>query len=289
MKKRNLCKLICAVMLSLLITGALVGCNFKKEETVTIYPCYFNRDVANMDGTTIRAALAQAGWQLKSTEQNGAYDNATTYIYQLIEGENKRVIVIYEFATAEEAEAAYVADGICTYFPSSIFPAEYSAYANDLRISNCCIMTLKNAHVDLMEILGLGTVQALEVPTENTQELRRKIKSVDIDAVKAEMEEDGYTFYAVDFLAQEEGEDFIPFYLIISPAQDRIYAYTQAKEPRFGMSYTYYIYQLVERIALDGEDGEDINVGMHFVGFADGGCVLCYSGTFGEIEQYFAK
>jgi hypothetical protein len=139
-----------------------------------------------------------------------------------------------------------------------------------------------------MEILGLGTPQALEVPTENTQELKRKIKSVDIEAIKTEMEADGYTFYQIDFLAQEDSEDFVPTYLIISPAQDRAYLYTQALKPRFGISYTYFIYQIFERTALDYE-GEDIFVGIHFVGFMDGGCVLCYGDTFAEIEKYFAE
>ena len=174
------------------------------------------------------------------------------------------------------------------YFPSGIFPADHSLYVNHLRISNCYIRTLKNSHVELMEILGLGTPQALEVPTENTQELKRKIKSVDIEAIKTEMEADGYTFYQIDFLAQEDSEDFVPTYLIISPAQDRAYLYTQALKPRFGISYTYFIYQSLERTALDYE-GEDIFVGMHFVGFMDGGCVLCYGDTFAEIEKYFAE
>ena len=288
MKKHNLTKIICAAMLCALLAGALVGCSLKKQETVTVYPCYFNDDVAGMDAATIGAALEQAGWSLHESEQLGTYDNATTYIYQRKEGETNSIIAIYEFATAQEATAAYMSDGICTYFPSAIFPANYAVHQSFLRISNCYVWTIKNSHVELMEILGLGTVQALEVPTENTQELRRKIKSVDIEAVKAKMEEEGYAFYQVDFMAQEEREDFRPFYIIISPEQDRIYAYTQAKEPKFGMSYTYYIYDIFERVAVD-IDGEDNNVGIHFVGFKDGGCVLCYGDTFAEIEKYFAE
>ncbi len=288
MKKHHLCKIICAVMLCALTLSALVGCSFQKEETVTVYPCYFNEDVAGMDAATMGAALKEAGWHLASTEQDASYDGATTHIYQITDGEKKKGIVIYEFATAEQAEQTYVADAIGTYFPSGLFPADHSLYRNYLRISNCFVMTMNNAHVDLMEILGLGTVSALEVPTENTQELRKNIKSVDIEAVKAEMEEEGYTFYQVDFLAQEDGEDFSPFYMIISPEQDRIYAYTQATEPKFGMSYTYYIYDLFERVAIDF-NGEDSQVGIHFVGFKDGGCIMCYGGTFAEIEKYFAE
>ncbi len=285
MKKIRIPALLCALFLCIALLSAFVGCD---KETVTIYPCYFDRDVEGLDGTHIRAALEQAGWSLEESEQDGAYDNSTTYIYQLAEGESKKVILIYEFATAEEAQAAYKEDGMNDYFPSGIFPADHSLYVNHLRISNCYIRTLKNSHVELMEILELDAPQALEIPTENTQELKRKIKSVDIEAIKTEMETDGYTFYQIDFLAQEDSEDFIPTYLIISPAQDRAYLYTQALKPRFGMSYTYFIYQILERTALDYE-GEDINVGMHFVGFMDGGCIACYKGTFGEIEQYFAK
>lgn len=285
MRKIRVLTLICAFVLCLAVLSAFTGCG---KETVTIYPCYFDRDAQGLDGAAIRTALEQAGWSLEESEQDGAYDNSTTYIYQLVEGESKKGIVIYEFASAEEAQAAYREDGVNDYFPSGIFPADHSICVNHLRISNCYIRTLKNSHVELMEILDLGTPQALEIPTENTQELKRKIKSVDIGAIKAEMETDGYTFYQMDFLAQEDSEDFVPTYLIISPAQDRAYLYTQALEPKFGMSYTYFTYQILERMALDYK-GEDINVGMHFVGFMDGGCVVCYKGTFGEIEQYFAK
>lgn len=286
MKKFRIPALLCALFLCIALLSAFVGCG---KETVTVYPCYFDRNVQGMDGADIRAALEQAGWSLEESKQNGAYDNSTTYIYQLAEGESKKVILIYEFATAEEAQAAYKEDGMSDYFPSGVFPADHSLYISYLRISNCYISTLKNSHVELMEILGLGTPQALEIPTENTQELKRKIKSVDIEAIKTEMEADGYTFYQIDFLAQEEGDEFVPTYLIISPAQDRAYVYTQALEPQFGMSYTYFVYQILERAAFDYDDGEDMYVGMHFVGFMDGGCIACYKGTFGEIEQYFAK
>jgi hypothetical protein len=33
----------------------------------------------------------------------------------------------------------------------------------------------------------------------------------------------------------------------------------------------------------------DYTLGIHFVGFKDGGCVLCYGDTFAEIEKYFAE
>ena len=57
-KKRNLIKIICAAMLCALLAGALVGCSLKKQETVTVYPCYFNDDVAGMDAATIGASRA---------------------------------------------------------------------------------------------------------------------------------------------------------------------------------------------------------------------------------------
>ena len=285
MKLQPMLKILCAVILGVLIAAALVGC---KQETATIYPCYFNADVADVDATAIRAAIEEAGWELQSSEPDDFYGNTATHIYWLITGDQKQGIAIYEFENAEQAEQAYVQDVIGTIFPATIFPDDYSLYSKYIRISNCLIMTVNNSHVDLLELLGLGTVEPLEVPTENTQELKRKIKSVDIEAIKTEMEADGYTFYQIDFLAQEDSEDFVPTYLIISPAQDRAYLYTQALKPRFGISYTYFIYQILERTALDYE-GEDIFVGMNFVGFMDGGCVLCYGDTFAEIEKYFAE
>lgn len=289
MKKFRIPALLCALFLCIALLSAFVGCD---KETVTIYPCYFDRDVQGLDGADIRAALEQAGWSLQESKQDSIYDNSTTYIYQLAEGESKKVILIYEFATAEEAEQAYVQDVIGTIFPATIFPDEYSMYSLYIRISNCLIMTVNNGHVDLLELLGLGTVEPLEVPTENTQKLHRKIKSVDIEAVKTAMEADGYTFYPMEFI---DSEEVGPTYVIVSPVQDRAYVYTPSThKPILGMSYTYYIYSIIERVALDyksegSKKGEDLYVGMHFVGFKDGSCVLCYGDTFAEIEKYFAE
>ena len=281
MKLQPMLKILCAVILGVLIAAALVGC---KQETATIYPCYFNADVADVDATAIRAAIEEAGWELQSSEPNDSYGNTATHIYWLITGDQKQVIAIYEFENAEQAEQAYVQDVIGTIFPATIFPDEYSMYSQYIRISNCLILTINNSHVDLLELLGLGTVEPLEVPTENTQKVHRKIKSVDIEAARTAMESDGYTFYPIEFIGSEE---FGPTYLIVSPEQDRAYVYTPSThKPILGMSYTYYIYSILERVALDYK-GEDLYVGMHFVGFKDGNCILCYEDSFAEIEHYF--
>ena len=287
MKLQPMLKILCAVILGVLIAAALVGC---KQETATIYPCYFNADVADVDATAIRAAIEEAGWELQSSEPNDSYGNTATHIYWLITGDQKQVIAIYEFENAEQAEQAYVQDVIGTIFPATIFPDEYSMYSLYIRISNCLILTINNSHVDLLELLGLGTVEPLEVPTENTQKVHRKIKSVDIEAARTAMESDGYTFYPMEFIGSEE---FGPTYLIVSPEQDRAYVYTPSThKPILGMSYTYYIYSILERVALDyksegSKKGEDLYVGMHFVGFKDGNCILCYEDSFAEIEHYF--
>ena len=281
MKRQPMRKILCAVILGVLIAAALVGC---KQETVTIYPCYFNADVADVDATAIRAAIEEAGWELQSSEPDDHYGNTATHIYWLITGDQKQGIVIYEFENAEQAEQAYVQDVIGTIFPATIFPDEHSMYSLYIRISNCLIMTINNGHVELLELLGLGTVEPLEVPTENTQKVHRKIKSVDIEAVKTAMEADGYTFYPMEFI---DSEEVGPTYLIVSPEQDRAYVYTPSThKPILGMSYTYYIYSILERVALDYK-GEDLYVGMHFVGFKDGNCILCYEDSFAEIEHYF--
>ena len=287
MKLQPMLKILCAVILGILIAAALVGC---KQETATIYPCYFNADVADVDATAIRAAIEEAGWELQSSEPNDHYGNTATHIYQLITGDQKQTIAIYEFENAEQAEQAYVQDVIGTIFPATIFPDDYSLYSKYIRISNCLILTVNNSHVDLLELFELGTVEPLEVPTENTQKLHRKIKSVDIEAVKTAMEADGYTFYPIEFINSEE---FGPSYVIVSPEQDSAYVYTlSTHKPILGMSYTYYTYSILERVALDyksegSKKGDDLYVGMHFVGFKDGSCLLCYGDSFAEIEHYF--
>ena len=288
MKLQPMRKILCAVILGILIAAALVGC---KQETATIYPCYFNRDVADVDATAIRAAIEEAGWELQSSEPDDYYQNTNKHIYQLTVGDQKQGIVIYEFENAEQAEQAYVQDVIGTIFPATIIPNDYSLYSQYIRISNCLIMTINNGHVELLELLGLGTVEPLEVPTENTQKLHRKIKSVDIEAARTAMEADGYTFYPIEFIGSEE--EFGPTYVIVSPEQDSAYVYTLSNhKPFLGISYTYYTYSILERVALDyksegSKKGDDLYVGMHFVGFKDGSCILCYGDSFAEIEHYF--
>ena len=288
MKLQPMIKILCAVILGVLIAAALVGC---KQETATIYPCYFNADVADVDATAIRAAIEEAGWELQSSKPDDAYGNIYTHIYMLPTDGKKQGIVLYEFESAAQAEQAYVQDVVGTIFPATIFPDDYSLYSIHIRISNCLIMTYNNGHVELLELLGLGTVEPLEVPTENTQKLHRKIKSVDIEAAKTAMEADGYTFYPIEFIGSED--DFTPTYLIVSPEQNRVYLYTlSTHKPILGMSYTYYTYSILERVALDyksegSKKGDDLYVGMHFVGFKDGSCILCYEDSFAEIEHYF--
>ena len=280
-------KLLCLVLVVLPLLGCLAACGQKEAEAVTIYPCYLNKDVTGTDATTIRAALEQAGWELQSSKPDDAYGNTSTHIYvKLTADGQKQGVVIYEFESAAQAEQAYVQDVVGTIFPATVFPDDYSFYSVHIRISNCLIMTMRNAHVELLELLELGTPEALEVPTENTQEVRKTIGSVDIESVKSAMEADGYAFYPMDFAG---GTEFSPTYLIVSPEQNRAYLYTHSEnKPMLGVSFTYYTYSLVERAAIDYE-GEDVNVGMHFVGFKDGGCVLCYKDSFAEIETYFTQ
>ena len=288
MKKHNLCKIICAVMLSLLIAGALVGCNFKKEETVTVYPCYFNEDVAGMDATTIGATLKEAGWQLMSTEQDGLHDNCTQYVYRMKDGEQTKLVAISEFATAEEAKQVYESEYMETVIEGGSFTINHTWNRTDLRISNCVIMVTSTVPLNAFELFGIGTGRAVEVPMDNSYEMYRKVESVDMASVKTAMEADGYTFYKGEFFVGEEDHGFSRTLIFVSPDRDRIYAYTFTQEPKWGIPYAYKIHNNTE-ILLEKADVTDYTLGIHFVGFEDGGCVLCYGGTFAEIEKYFAE
>lgn len=288
MKKRNLIKIICAAMLCALLAGALVGCSLKKQETVTVYPCYFNDDVAGMDAATIGAALKQAGYQLMSTEQENLDGNYTLYVYRMKDAEQTKLVSISEYATAEEAKQAYKSEHMETVIEGGSFAINHTWYQTDLRISNCVIMVTSTVPVNAFELFGIGTARALEVPMDNSYEMYRKVESVDIASVKAAMEADGYTFYKGEFFVSEEDLGFSRTLIFVSPDRDRIYAYTFTQEPEWGIPYAYKIHNNTE-ILLEKADVTDYTLGMHFVGFKDGGCVLCYGDTFAEIEKYFAE
>ncbi len=288
MKKHNLIKIICAAMLCALLAGALVGCSLKKQETVTVYPCYFNDDVAGMDAATIGAALEQAGYQLMSTEQKNLDGNYTLYVYRMKDAEQTKVVSISEYATAEEAKQVYESEHMETVIEGGSFEINHTWNRTDLRISNCVIMVTSTVPVNAFELFGIGTARALEVPMDNSYEMYRKVESVNMASVETAMEADGYTFYKGEFFVGEEGHDFSRTLIFVSPDRDRIYAYTFTQEPKWGIPYAYKIHNNME-ILLEKADVTDYTLGIHFVGFMDGGCILCYGDTFAEIEKYFAE
>lgn len=280
MKKRNRIAFLAALLLCLSLLSLFVGCSRGKQENVTIYPCYFNRDVEGVDCSAIRAALEKAGWVLKSTDQN-EYDHYKIYHYALEDtsGEQTKVLALNEHANAEAAKQHYDQmwqnDSLAAGFANNNH--FFEAY---LRISDCSIMALGNAHVDLLELLDLGTVQPLEISLDNSYEMCREAKGVDIAAVKAAMEADGYVFYETVFVS---GQEETVSYVIVSPGQDRTYAYTLGEAPKWGIPGAYREYKRLERLA----DFGDSRVGVHFVGFEDGSCILCFGNSFEEIEEYF--
>ena len=288
MKKCNLIKIICVAMLCALLAGALVGCSLKKQETVTVYPCYFNDDVAGMDAATIGAALEQAGYHLMSTEQKNLDGNYTLYVYRMKDAEQTKLVSISEYATAEEAKQVYESEHMETVIEGGSFAINHTWNRTDLRISNCVIMITSTVPVNAFELFGIGTARALEVPMDNSYEMYRKVESVDIASVKAAMEADGYKFYKGKFFVSEEEFGFSRTLIFVSPDRDRIYAYTFTQEPKWGIPYAYKIHNNTE-ILLEKADVTDYTLGIHFVGFEDGGCVLCYGNTFAEIEKYFAE
>lgn len=288
MKKRNLIKIICAAMLCALLVGALVGCSLKKQETVTVYPCYFNDDVAGMDAATIGAALEHAGYRLMSTEQKNLDGNYTLYVYRMKDAEQTKLVSISEYATAEEAKQVYESEHMETVIEGGFFEINHTWSRTDLRISNCVIMVTSTVPVNAFELFGIGTARALEVPVDNSYEMYRKVESVNMASVKTAMEADGYTFYKGEFCVGEEDHGFSRTLIFVSPDRDRIYAYTFTQEPKWGIPYAYKIHNNME-ILLKKTDQPDHTLGIHFVGFEDGGCVLCYGDSFAEIEKYFAE
>lgn len=286
-KQRHYIRIICALMLCLTLVSAFVGCGqTKKGEEITVYPCYFNRDVEGVDGQSIRELLDREGWVLvepENPESSGPlYENSKIYSYHTGEesASQRKVIVIHEFESAEQAEAVYV-ENLASYVFAGKFTLDHSMFEMELRISNCVIMTLRNAHVDLLSMLDLGEVRPLQAYQNTTRQSVRKPKSVDIDAVRAQMEADGYQFYS-SVMYDEGEEEYSNTYVIVSPTQDRAYAFTQGKKLRWGLSNTYLSVKLFNEV-------ETYFVGMHVVDFKDGSSIICYGDSFEEISEYFEE
>lgn len=276
MTKHNRIVFLATLLLCLSLLSAFVGCSQSEQETVTIYPCYFNRDIEGVDSSVIRAALEQAGWELHSTEQN-TEEQYTVYRYKWNDpsGGPAKVLSINAHIDADSArrhyEEMWSSNSLVAGFASS-----NQFFEMYLRISDCSIMALGNAHVDLLELLDLGTVQPMEISLEHSYERCKDVKDVDIAAVKAAMEADGYVFYETVFFSEDE---LATSYIIVSPEQDHIYAYTPGKTPAWARRE----YNRIENAANSGEN----RVGIHFVGFEDGSCVMCYGESFEEIKGYF--
>lgn len=286
MKLQPMLKILCAVILGILIAAALVGC---KQETATIYPCYFNADVADVDATAICATLEQAGWPLISTPQDSIFDNALqSRIYKITDGDQMQMIVVYEFETAEQAQTAYEQEYMRAPLMGGYFTVNHTRWENNLRISNCIVWTISTMPLNVYEILGIEGGRALEIPMDNSYEMCREVDRVDINAIKAAMEADGYTFYKSEFVISEEEEGFSRTLVFTSPDQDRIYAYTFTEEtPKLGKPYAYKVYRQVDALMERVSGDVDHSLGIHFVGFKDGSCILCYGDSFAEIEHYF--
>ena len=289
MKLQPMLKILCAVLLGVLIAAALLGCDLGNQETVTTYPCYINRDVAGMDTTTICATLEQAGWPLISTTQDSIFDNALqARIYKITDGDQMQMIVVYEFETAEQAKTAYEQEYMRAPLMGGYFTVNHTRWENNLRISNCIVWTISTMPLNVYEILGIEEGRALEIPMDNSYEMCREVDRVDINAIKAAMEADGYTFYKSEFVISEEEEGFSRTLVFTSPDQDRIYAYTFTEEtPKLGKPYAYKVYSQVDDLMKSISGDVDPSLGIHFVGFKDGSCILCYGDSFAEIEHYF--
>lgn len=276
-------KITVVLLLTLLLMVGLCSCHQKNSDTATIYPCYFNQEVEGVDATIICAVLEQAGWILAGTHQDEK-DGSTYYQYIDREEAHTKALVLTEFPDAEQAKQEYSKEWTSGSVMAGVFRHDSKFDTMRLRISNCTIITVGNAHADLLEMLDIKAVEGLEIPSENTYEIRKDIKSVDIEAVKATMEADGYQFYATNYFADDETDEFSNTYIIISPEQNRIYAYTLGEAPKWGVPGAYNVYQAVERHM----NSADLYVGIHFVGFKDGSCILCYGDSFEEIRDYFA-
>lgn len=287
-KQRHYIRIICALMLCLTLVSAFAGCEqMKNGEEITVYPCYFNRDVEGVDGQSIRELLDREGWVLvepENPESSGPlYENSKIYSYHTGEesASQRKVIIIHEFENAEQAEAVYE-ENLASYVFAGKFTLDHSMFEMELRISNCVIMTLRNAHVDLLSMLDLGEVRPLQAYQNTTRQSVRKPKSVDIDAVRAKMEADGYQFYSSVMFGGDVEKDYSNTYVIVSPTQDRAYAFTQGKKLRWGLSNTYLSVKLFNEV-------ETFFVGMHVVDFKDGSSIICYGDSFEEISRYFGE
>lgn len=284
-KQRLNMRIICACLLGLVLTASLCSCaKILRGEEYTVYPCYFNQDVEDVDSKVIRDLLDKEGWVLMQPESEGEplYENSKAYSYHTGEEQpsQRRVIIIYEFESAEQAEAVYLENLTCTVFAGD-FPLDHSMYQMELRISNCVIMTLRNAHVMLFDMLDLGEIRSLQAFENVTHESIKNPKSIDIDAVRTKMEADGYVFYP-SAIYDEEEEDYTNTYIIVSPGQDRAYAFTQGKMLQNGRSNTYLGVELVCEVT-------EIWIGMHVVDFKDGSSIICYGESFEEIRAYFEE
>lgn len=283
--KRKHIRILCAVLLGLLLFPMLVGCSrIVRGETITVYPCYFNRDVEGVDAKCIGDTLTQAGY---TYEGGTTSDDYTSYAYRAPDctDENKRFIFIFEYASAEAATQAYINDGSFDFILASNMFIDSANYTTYLRISNCVITAMGNVHVELMSLLELGTVTPLEATERPSSEIFRDCKSVNIENIKAAMEADGYQFYAAGFLQPGDEEDgYTQAYIIVSPEQDRMYAFTgQGEKPR-GSAGAYYDVVYFHRAQDELFNGI---VGVHVVGFQDGNNILCYGDSFEEIKGYF--
>ena len=287
--KRKHIRILCAVLLGLLLFPMLASCSrFVRDETITVYPCYFNRDVEGVDGQVIRGILDDhADWELYTSEhpENSGplYENSEIYTYWTGEAEasQRKGIIIHEFESAEQAEAVYVDNLASSVFAGSL-PLDHVMFQTELRISNCLIMTIRNAHVDLLAMLDLGEMRPLQVYENTTHQSMRKPGSVDINALRTKMEADGYRFYSSTMYGEDQEEDYSNTYVIISPTQDRAYAFTQGKELKWGRSNTYFATKLLN-------ETETILVGIHVVDFKDGSSIICYGDSFEEIREYFEE
>ena len=54
-----------------------------------------------------------------------------------------------------------------------------------------------------------------------------------------------------------------------------------------GKPYAYKVYNQVDDLMESISGDVDHSLGIHFVGFKDGSCLLCYGDSFAEIAHYF--
>ena len=289
MKKcHNNLRILCALLLCMILVPAFVSCGqLIRGEEITVYPCYYNQDVDGVDGQCICRVLDREGWVREEPENPESskpmYENSTAYLYHTGEENpnDRKGIVIYEFESAEQAEAVYVDNLASCVFAGSL-PLDHVMFQTELRISNCLIMTIRNAHVDLLAMLDLGEMRPLQVYENTTHQSMRKPGSVDINALRTKMEADGYRLYSSTMYGEDQEEEYSNTYVMISPTQDRAYAFTQGKELKWGLSNTYFATKLLN-------ETDTILVGIHVVDFKDGSSIICYGDSFEEIREYFEE